>query len=316
MRTIQHIRLGLLVILATTLLIAGLYFVGQQRNIFSANASVYAHFHDIDGLMPGNNVRFNGFSLGRVLEIAPLNDTLIEVVFSVDEDWLQYISVNSMASLSTDGLLGSKLLEIEPGWPFEKPIGDGDTLAVRQQPDMDLAMRTLNETNNNLLAVSADLKNISERFSMDNSLWQLLSDTSLSPQVKSAVVNIEITSARAARITGDLSELVGGIKAGRGNVGAILSDTSLYSKIHQTIVTVESISDTLAVVSGNFNTLSRKAISGNGNIATFVNDTTLVVNVNAAVQDIRGAANSLDETLSLLRESKLLRRYYKRQSKR
>jgi hypothetical protein len=89
----------------------------------------------------------------------------------------------------------------------------------------------------------------------------------------------------------------------------------LYSKIHQTIVTVESISDTLAVVSGNFNTLSRKAISGNGNIATFVNDTTLVVNVNAAVQDIRGAANSLDETLSLLRESRLLQRYYKRQSK-
>ena len=315
MKTIQHIRLGLLVLLATTILIAGLYFVGQQRNIFSANAALYAHFHDIDGLMPGNNVRFNGYSLGRVLEIAPLNDSLIEVVFSVDEDWLQYISVNAMVSLGTDGLLGNKLLEIEPGWPFERPIGNGDTLAVRQQPDMDLAMRTLNETNNNLLAISADLKSISERFSTDNSLWQLLADTSLSPHLKSAVVNIEITSARAARITGDLSQLVAGVKAGRGNVGAILSDTSLYSTIHQTIVTVESISDTLAVVSGNFSTLSRKAIEGNGNVATFVNDTTLVGNVNAAVQEIRSAASSLDETLSLLRESKLLKRYYKRKLK-
>jgi hypothetical protein len=78
---------------------------------------------------------------------------------------------------------------------------------------------------------------------------------------------------------------------------------------------VESISDTLAVVSGNFSTLSRKAIEGNGNVAAFVNDTTLVGNVNAAVQEIRGAASSLDETLSLLRESKLLQRYYKRKLK-
>jgi len=315
MKTIQHIRLGLLVLIATTLLIAGLYFVGQQRNIFSANAILYAHFHDIDGLMPGNNVRFNGYSLGRVLEIGPLNDSLIEVVFSVDEDWLAYISVNARASLGTDGLLGNKLLEIEPGSPFERSIVDGDTLHVRHPPDMDLAMRTLIETNNNLLDISADLKNIFSRFLSDNSLWQLLADTSLSQQVMSAAINIEITSANSARITGDLSELVRGVKEGKGNVGAILSDTSLFSNIRQTVVKVESISDTLAVVSGNFSALSRKTLTGNGNIATFVNDTTLVGNLNAAVVEIRGAANSLDETLTLLRESRLLQRYFKRQSK-
>ena len=131
----------------------------------------------------------------------------------------------------------------------------------------------------------------------------------------SAAINIEITSANSARITGDLSELVRGVKEGKGNVGAILSDTSLFSNIRQTVVKVESISDTLAVVSGNFSALSRKTITGNGNIATFVNDTTLVGNLNAAVVEIRGAANSLDETLALLRESRLLQRYYKRQSK-
>jgi phospholipid/cholesterol/gamma-HCH transport system substrate-binding protein len=315
MKTIRHLRLGVLVLLATILLITGLYLVGQQGNIFSANATLYAHFYDIDGLMPGNNVRFNGYSLGRVIEITPYDDSLVEVVFSVDEDWLKYISIHAEASLGTDGLLGNKILEIEPGEPFERPIRSGDTLKVRIQPNMDLAMRTLMETNNNLLAASADVRSITGRFSADNSLWQLLSDTTLSPQVRSAVVNVEVISERAARITGDLSAMVHDVRSGKGSFGAILTDTSLFSMIHQTVVNVEAISDTLAIVSGNFSELAGKSVRGRGNVAAFVNDTTLVENVNAAVNEIRMTATTADETLKLLRQSRLLKRYLKRQRK-
>lgn len=315
MKTTQHIRLGALVIVASILLIAGLYFVGQQQNLFSANATLYAHFHDIDGLMPGNNVRFNGYSLGRVVEISPYNDSLILVVFSVDEDWLKFISVNAQASLGTDGLLGNKLLEIEPGVPFERPISNGDTIAVRRQPDMDAAMRTLNATNNNLLSISSDLKNISGRLSNDNSLWQLLSDTSLSYKVRGAIINLELTSSRTAIITGDLKAMVTDIRSGKGNIGAIITDTSLYSNIRQTIVNIESMSDTLAVVSGDFKLLSQRATRGKGNVATFITDTTFVGNLNAAVNEIRVAAKSADETMELLGQSRLLKRYKKRQVK-
>jgi phospholipid/cholesterol/gamma-HCH transport system substrate-binding protein len=313
MKTIQHIRLGALVIVASILLVAGLYFVGQQQNLFSANATLYAHFHDIDGLMPGNNVRFNGYSLGRVVEISPYNDSLVQVVFSVDEDWLKFISINAHASLGTDGLLGNKLLEIEPGAPFERSITNGDTIAVRRQPDMDAAMRTLNATNNNLLAISSDLKSISGRLSVDNSLWQLLSDTSLSYKVRGAIINLELTSERTAIITGDLKAMVADVRSGKGNIGAIITDTSLYSNIRQTIVNVESISDTLAVVSGNFKLLSQRAIHGNGNVAAFITDTTFVGNLNAAVSEIRMAARTADETITLLQQSRLLKRYKKRQ---
>jgi phospholipid/cholesterol/gamma-HCH transport system substrate-binding protein len=133
--------------------------------------------------------------------------------------------------------------------------------------------------------------------------------------VRSAVVNVEVISARAARITGDLSAMVHDVRSGRGSLGAILTDTSLFSKIHQTVVNIETISDTLAVVSGNFSELSGKAIHGKGNVATFVNDTTLVENVNAAVKEIRMTATTTDETLKLLRQSRLLKRYSRRQKK-
>jgi ABC-type transporter Mla subunit MlaD len=107
-------------------LITELYFAGQQRKIFSTNVTLYAHFYDIDGLMPSNNARFNGYGLGRVKEIASMNDSSIEAVFSVAEDWLRYISVDTLVSLGIIGLLGNKLLETKLGGFFERPAGDGD----------------------------------------------------------------------------------------------------------------------------------------------------------------------------------------------
>jgi phospholipid/cholesterol/gamma-HCH transport system substrate-binding protein len=316
MKTVQHIRLGALVLSATALLIAGLYYVGKQRNIFKSTATLHALFARVDGLMPGNNVRYNGYNLGVVLDVVPINDTVVDVVFSVDESMLSIISNNARVTLGTDGLLGNKLLDLEPGLPFERAARDGDTLKVRRQPDMDQAMRTLNETNNNLLLVSSDLRSIAGRFSADNSLWQFLSDTTLSPHVKSTLVNIEVTSENTARITGDLRGLVNDVKSGRGTVGALIADTSIYRQLRQTIVNVELISDTLALVSGNIHDLSLKVVEGKGNVATLVNDTTLVGNINFAVQDIGKAANSLNETLGLLRESRILKRYFKRQNRR
>ena len=315
MKTIQHVRLGALVLAATLLLVVGLYMVGQQRNMFGKNTTLFALFHDVDGLMPGNNVRFNGYSLGRVLHIEPFNDSLVKVVFSVDNEWLKFISINAQASLSTDGLLGNKILEIEPGSPYARAIAEGDTLHVRRQPDVDMAMRTLNETNNNLLAVSEDLKSIAGRLSADNTLWQMLSDTSLSPLLQSAVVNLEVTSARSARITGDLRDLVSNIKDGKGSVGAILTDTSLFASIQHTVVRVESISDTLAMVSGNFKVLTDYLVKGKGNVATFISDTLFVDHLNAAVQEFRGAAATANETMQLLKQSRILKRYYRRREK-
>jgi phospholipid/cholesterol/gamma-HCH transport system substrate-binding protein len=180
---------------------------------------------------------------------------------------------------------------------------------------MDAAMRTLNATNNNLLSISSDLKNISSRLSNDNSLWQLLSDTSLSDKVRGAVISLNITSERTAEITGDLKAVVRNVRMGKGALGAIIADTSIYSHIRQTIVNIESMSDTLAFVSGDFRLLSQRMTSGNGNVAAFISDTTFVGNLNAALNEIQEVAKSADETMTLLKHSRLLKRYKRRQLK-
>jgi phospholipid/cholesterol/gamma-HCH transport system substrate-binding protein len=316
MKTVQHIRLGLLVLLATSLLIAGLYFVGQQRNIFSKTITVHASFENVDGLMAGNNVRYNGYNIGMVLDVVPKSDSLIDVVFSVKESMMHCISVNAHAKLITDGLLGNMLVEIERGIPFDRPIRDGDTLMALQQPDMDEAMRTLSATNNNLLSISSDLKHISGRFLLDNSLWQLLADTALSPQVRSTVYNIDRVADRAALIGGNLNEILQHVRQGRGTMGALVYDTSIYASLRNTIGNAEILSDTLQAVSGNLLEFSGKVTRGRGNVAAFVNDSLFVDNLDSSAIEITNAARLLNETLLLLRESRLLKRYERRRGKR
>ena len=314
MKTAQHIRLGLLVLVASALLIAGLYYVGQQRNLFRSTVALHARFTNIDGLMSGNNVRYNGYNIGMVLDVIPMNDSIVDVSFSVNESMLHLISKNARAKLITDGLLGNKIVEIEPGIPFERAIAEGDVLAVRKQPDMDKAMRTLNESNNNLLLVSADLRNITSRFSTDNSLWQLLADTGLSPQFRSIIVNIDRTSSKAAAISEDVYGLLKDVQSGEGNLGALLVDTSAYTTFNKALENMKALSDTLLTASVSVKEIAAKANAGNGSISVLLNDTSMAENANLALLEIEEAANSINQTLMLLHQSSFMKRYLRRKN--
>jgi phospholipid/cholesterol/gamma-HCH transport system substrate-binding protein len=314
MKTVQHIRLGLLVLVASVLLIAGLYYVGQQRHIFGSTVTLHAMFTNIDGLMSGNNVRYNGYNIGMVLDVMPANDSLVDVAFSVNESMMHLISKNAKAKLITDGLLGNKIVEIEPGFPFERAIAEGDVLAVRKQPDMDKAMRTLNESNNNLLSVSADLRSITGRFSTDNSLWQLLADTGLSPQFRNIILNVDRTSQRAATISEGLSGLLKDVQSGKGNLGALLVDSSAYTTLNGALLNVKELSDTLLHASVSMKEIAAKVNAGNGNVSVLLNDTTMAEHADLALIEIKEAANSLNQSLSLLRQSSFMRRYLKRKN--
>lgn len=313
--TSQRLRLGLFVLLGTGVLVMGLYYVGQQRNIFHKTIEVCADFANVDGLMPGNNVRFNGYDVGTVLSLSPATTSTIHVSFSIEVDYVPLISIQSIASIGTDGLLGNKLLNIEQGSSFERAIRESDCLKTREMFAMEAAMRTLNETNNNLLMLSKDLLGVTERLSEDNAFWRFLADTTLSDQLKRSLVKVSVVSENTAILSGDLREIVQGVRRGEGSLGALVTDTSLYHGLKQTVVRLNMVGDTLAIASGNFSTLADQALTGKGLVATLLTDTMMVHDINQTVWSIQGAAEGLNENMALLRQSRLLKRYFKRASK-
>ena len=89
-QTRNKVKLGAFVLMGTLFLILGLYFIGSKKNIFRSTISISASFNNVGGLMPGNNVRFNGINVGTVSKVYAISDTAIKVEFTIEESYEIY----------------------------------------------------------------------------------------------------------------------------------------------------------------------------------------------------------------------------------
>lgn len=313
---IRNLRLGIFVLVGTALLILSLYFIGNTKNLFGANFTISAEFKNVNGLMPGNNVRFAGIDVGTVASINIASDTSVKVVMIIEEKARKHIKKNALASIGTDGLMGNKLVNINNRLDvLAQSIEEGDVLQTLRPIETDEMLRTLNATNDNVQIISNNLKNITQKINNSNSLWSLLMDTVIAENLKSAVVSIKQSGQRTAIITGDLSALVSDAKGGKGTIGALLTDTALSGKLSQAVVSIQFVGKEMAIITGDLKNITEKINAGKGSVGTLLMDTTFVHNLNQSMAKIDAGSASFTEVMEGLKHSIFLRRYFKKQQK-
>lgn len=313
--TSKTIRVGIVVLVGTTFLIAALYFIGDKQNLFGSKFRVKANFYDVSGLRTGNNVRFGGIDIGTVESVDIINDSVITVVMMIESKSKQFIKKNAIASIGTDGLMGNKLVNIKSSKSPSTEVNDGDYLQVRNSIETDEILRTLTGTNDDVSAVAKNLRIMTDRINESNSLWSILLDPVVSQNVKHALVNIKMTTDQTAIITGDLRKLVGDTKEGKGTIGALLTDQSLYKSLQQTIVKINVVSDSLAYISGDLKSVSERIKNGEGAIGTIIMDTTFANNLSQSMLNVKNGTKGFEENMDALKHNLLLRRYFKKINK-
>lgn len=313
--TSKNIRVGAFVIIGTGLLIFSLYLIGSKQNLFGSTFQLKSQFRNVNGLMAGNNVRFAGIDIGTVESVEIINDSTVDVIMVIEDKVQAHIKKNCTAMVGTDGLMGNKLINIisinEPAASVE----DGDFLKSRSPLGTDDMMRTLNITNENVKDITVDLKNIVQKLNNPNTLWSVLMDSILADNIKQAIVNIKVTGARTALITGDLTRIVQHVKEGKGTIGALLTDTSFSSRLNQSIVNIQLITDSLALVTGDMHYITTKVKKGEGAIGTVLMDTTFVHNLNKTMENAKNGTKGFDDNMEALKHNILLRNYFKKKAK-
>nr|HPM32887.1 MlaD family protein [Chryseolinea sp.] len=73
-KEIENSKVGLLVLAGMIFLILMLYLIGRNRNLFGSTFTMKVVMNNVNGLVPGNNVRFKGIDVGTVKSM-PLNRT-------------------------------------------------------------------------------------------------------------------------------------------------------------------------------------------------------------------------------------------------
>jgi phospholipid/cholesterol/gamma-HCH transport system substrate-binding protein len=296
-------------------LIAALYFIGNEQNLFGSTFKIKAGFVNVNGLMKGNNVRFGGIDVGTVESVEIINDSTVEVTMVLEKDIQGYIKKNAIASVGTDGLMGNKLVNIRATGRNAEPVSDGDILSTLHPVDVEEMVRTLNVTNENIKVITEDLKIITQKINSKNSLWNLLLDTLISENIKSSIVNIKMMSNQGVQITGDLRSLTGNIKNGKGSIGALITDTVLSGQIHQIVVKLNKLNDTTAVLSGDATEIIRSLKQGKGSLGVLLSDTTLVSNLNKSIENLKSGSGKFDENMEALKHTWPLKKYFRKKAK-
>ena len=104
--------LGALVLVAAVAFLVFAYNKAGQRSF--SGYPLAARFSSIDGLETGGDVRIGGVKIGQVTKIDIDPESYLAMVkFSVNP--AIKIPVDSVASITTEGLLGGKYVGLEPG---------------------------------------------------------------------------------------------------------------------------------------------------------------------------------------------------------
>lgn len=314
--TLNNTRLGIFVIIGTILLVAGLYLIGSNRNIFGKTFTAYATFEDVNGLMVGNNVRFAGIKVGTVSDIAIVNDTTIKVEMSIEKDMMKVIRRNSIAAISTDGLMGDKLVNIEPGSPDAPFIQEGDELSSLPILSMDEMLRTLDVTNKNVAIISANLKNITQNINEGRgTLYTVLNDTTVAAQLRHTLANIDVVSNNILQISADLNEVVSEAKNGKGMLGTLIKDTVMTTDLTQAVKEVRSAGEQINTSATELKTILNKVNTGGGTISTLINDTTSANSLKRSLVNIDSSAKKLPALMEALKHNFLFRGYFRKLEK-
>ncbi|UKJ06699.1 MlaD family protein [Solitalea lacus] len=314
-QAISNIKLGVFVLAGLLLLVFTLYMIGKNRNLFGNTIQLKAHFDDVYGLMPGNNVRFSGIQVGTVRKVNIINDTVIEVSMEVDEAVKKFIQKNAIVAIGTDGLMGNKVINISPAQQTSQVVSDGDILRTRKTPNTDEMLQTFYKTNNNLAVITEDLKTTVQRINNSKGLWSILNDSTLSVDLKASMINIRTASGQVKAFTSDLQKLIADVKHGKGSVGALLTDTSFSSNLNKAVTQIKLVSNNANLLAEELNKVVQEVSNGKGTVHALLKDSVLAVKLNSSLTNIEKGTAAFNENMEALKHSALLRGYFRNQEK-
>ena len=313
--TSQKIRLGLFVVIGLLIFILAIYFIGNKQQMFGKTEHLKAVFTNVGGLQLGNNVRYSGINVGTVQEISMINDTAIIVDMIIDKSIFKNIKKNAVATIGSDGLVGSMIINIAPGKGFADFVEANDVIKSFDRVRSDDMLTTLNTTNQNAALLTADLLKITKEITEGKgTVGILINDTVMANDLKKTMHYLKITSQGTSESVVKLNQLISSLSK-KDNVVGVLSDTVVAKQIKTIAINLQQSSREINKVVENLNATILNVKDGKGAINYLSNDPKLVKNIDSTMTNINQASSRLNENLEALKHNFFFKGYFKKQEK-
>jgi phospholipid/cholesterol/gamma-HCH transport system substrate-binding protein len=267
--TWEQVRVGLLILVALTVLSSAVFLIGNTGNVFGSRYRLVMLVRSAAGIVPGAAVQLAGQTVGQVDEIRlippeqrPTGGEAVAIWLAVDEEIRDQVRADSRAQVRTQGLLGDKLIDIVPGTAEARVLQEGDTIAAASSVDYDAliaegagAVGELMEVTRNLSELTGDLlegRGTLGRLVTDEALYERV--TGLAARLDTVLAVVAAPDAPLLRALDDdslyvslrsaaigLERVVSSVARGEGSLGRLVTSDSLYGDLRSSVSRMDSL---------------------------------------------------------------------------
>ncbi len=188
----KKIKLGLFIFIGLSFFFLIIFLIGSQKNLFTPQIKLSTTFKNASGLKVGNNIRFAGISVGEVENIEIINDTTVKVDLKLKSDTQKFIKKDSRASISSEGVIGDKILTISQGSHNAPMVVNGQYIKSFEPVEYNEILASLKVTADNAEIITGELSELLVKINDgEGSLGKLINDKSMAKNLNNTLENIE-----------------------------------------------------------------------------------------------------------------------------
>lgn len=231
---------------------------------------VHTEFKDANGLQKGNSVRYVGVHVGKVESVKPSRDG-VDVAMKLEKG--TEIPRDSKVTITTDGLLGEKIVAITPGNDKNHLLADGDYIDGTQSKNMDDMMDSAGK-----LMGSADdmVKNINA----------IIGDEKTQAAMRGSIQNIDANAGNIQQITANMAAMTAQMNASMQNLDG---DGAASANVRATAANMKQITDRFETIAQSMEKMTTDPQT-QANIQTTLNNT---AQITTKVNKILGGASDI-----------------------
>lgn len=296
-KSLEGAKLGLFIFIGSLLIVLSIFTIGNKESLFVDTITINAKFENVEGLKTGAPVRLSGFTIGSVSNIILSGDSLgtVIVTMSIEKSLQHFIRLDSEASIVTEGLVGKKVVAIQPGSPSLAIAGAGSYIKTKTPLNITQVIEDTQAIIIYVRDLTKDFADIVNKVNNGNgSIGKLVNDNEL----YDAAVDITLSAKMGLdTITAKMDEIA----------GLIVQTNSVADKVFSDIDTTMSAIKNIVT----------KVESGEGSIGKMLNDNSaydsvrvMVSNLTASTEAAKEGLISFSENMEALKHNWLFKNYF------
>lgn len=187
----NEIKAGIFVLLASLLLVGMMLRVSGTLDHFTRETyRIHAHFGNTMGITSLSKVTLKGVKVGRVKELRMVEHqdaSFVEVVLELDREQARLYE-DATAMITAETLLSEKHIDLTPGTPGRRILGEGDTITGSPSADINATLLKMDDT------VAA--------------LRDLLADELLQDNIRGMVTDARVFITNLNQLSGNLDDII------------------------------------------------------------------------------------------------------------